>query len=76
MAVGKQLGELLLARHAVADPHAGGETDRAQHGVDMVGAVARHLGKIEALQDAQGQQVLERLTGRRRHVHGAAAIVR
>jgi hypothetical protein len=39
-----------------------------------LGAVARQLREIEAFEDAQGQQVLERLAGRRRHVDGAAAI--
>jgi hypothetical protein len=32
------------------------------------------LRGIEAFEDAQRQQVLEALAGRRRHVHGAAAI--
>ena len=74
MAVRQELGELLLRRHAVGDAHARRHADGAQHGVDMLGAVARHLAELEAFEDAQGQQILERLAGRRRHMDRAAAI--
>ena len=58
LAVRQKLGELLLRGHAVGDAHAGRDADGAQHGVDMVGAIARQLRKVEAFEDAQREQVL------------------
>ena len=75
MTVGQQFGELLRGGHAGTNAHAGGQANGAQHRVDMLDAVARHLREVEAFEDAERQQVLERFAGWRRHMHGAAAIV-
>ena len=40
----------------------------------MLGAVALQPAEIEAVEDAQGQQELEALAGRRRHMHLPVAI--
>src|SRR5436190_6952742 len=74
VAVRQEFGELLRRGHAVGDAHAGRQPDGAQHGVDVIDAVALHLAEVEAFEDAQGYQVLERLAGRRRHMDRAAAI--
>ena len=50
----------------VGDAHAGREPDRAIDRVEMLDAVALQPGEIKALEDAQGQQELESLAGRRR----------
>ena len=72
--VAEQAGELVGRRVVVGDAHARGQADGAIDRVEVLDAVALEPGEIEALEDAQGQQELEALARRRRHVHGAAAI--
>ena len=58
------------------DPRARGEADRTIHRIQMRDAVAFHRSQVEAIQDAQRQQVLEPLTRRRQRMHVKVAIRR
>ena len=46
----------------------------ARSTVSICSTPLRGICEVEAFEDAQGEQVLERLAGRRRDVHGPAAI--
>ena len=69
MLVAEQARQFLRRRIVVIDAHARREADRAIDEVEVVGAVAFEPREIEAFEDAQREQELEALAGRRRDMH-------
>ena len=54
----------------------GGQAHRTPDSVEVLGPVALQAAEVKSVEDAQGQQELETLARRPRHVHGQVAIGR
>ena len=72
----QELGERGGGREIVGDALAGREADGTPDGVEMLDPIALQPGEIEAIQDAQRQQELKCLAGRRQRIDGQPAVAR